>query len=145
MLHKKMILWIPLVALLLLTGCNTLSSAPQITKAAITPEVLRPGDTAIITMHIHDRSGIVNRVEGVVLESPPITFKLNDDGQDPDEKANDGIWSMQVHVPFQAPPGEFRLEFTAYGKDGTPISVRDRDGHIAPLQQLIPLRIEYTQ
>lgn len=145
MLHKKMILWLPVAALLLLSGCNTLSSAPQITKAAITPEVLRPGDTAVITMHLHDRSSVVHRVEGVVLEDERIVFKLRDDGQTPDEKANDGIWSMQVDVPFQAAPGEFRLEFTAYGKDGNPISVRDRDGHIAPLRQLIPLRIEYTE
>lgn len=145
MFNKKVFLWIPVAALLLLTGCNTLSSAPQITKAAITPEVLRPGDTAVITMHIQDRSGVVTRVEGVVLEDARIAFKLRDDGKEPDEKANDGVWSMQVDVPFQAPPGEFRLEFTAYGRDGTPISVRSRDGHIAPLQQLIPLRIEYTQ
>lgn len=145
MFSKKMMLWIPVAALLLLTGCNTLSSAPQITKAAITPEVLRPGDTAVITMQIHDRSRVVKRVEGIVLEDARITFKLRDDGAEPDEKANDGIWSMQVDVPFQAPPGEFRLEFTAYGQDGTPIPVRDRDGHISPLQQVIPLRIEYQQ
>jgi len=79
-----------------------------------------------------------------VLEDPRATFKLRDDGEAPDEKAGDNVWSMQVDVPFQAPPGEFRLEFTAYDKEGTAITVRNKDNRVTPLQEFLLVRIEYT-
>ena len=97
---------------LLLTGCNTLSGQPSITRAGINPELLEPGTSAVITLAIKDKQEIVKRIEGIVLEDPRITFPLRDDGQPPDEKADDNVWSMQVDVPFQAPPGAFSLEFT---------------------------------
>ncbi|HDP34381.1 MAG TPA: hypothetical protein ENN29_04640 [Candidatus Hydrogenedentes bacterium] len=132
-----------LPALLVLSGCNTLSGQPQITRAAINPEVLEPGASAVITLSVKDRQNVVERIEGVVLEDPRITFRLRDDGQPPDEKAGDDEWSMQVDVPFQAPPGQFRLEFTAYGPDGLPVSIRDREGRVTPLQQTIPIIIQF--
>lgn len=126
------------------TGCNTLSKQPRITEAAIQPQTLKPGDTAVITLTVKDKNEIIVRIEGVVLEDPRLTFKLRDDGGSPDEKADDNVWSMQVDVPFQAPPGEFRLEFTAYDKTGTPISVRDKNKRVMPLQQVLPLQIVYS-
>lgn len=129
----------------LLGGCNTLSKQPSITRAGIDPSDLRPGGSAVITMHIRDRHDLVHRVEGVVLEDPRITFRLRDDGQEPDAEADDGIWSMQVDVPFQAPPGQFVLEFIAYGPDGLPVSVRDERGAVVPLRQAIPIVIQHPQ
>ena len=130
-------------ALLLLNGCNTLSGQPQITRAAIDPEILEPGASAVITLAIKDKQGVVERIEGVVLEDPRITFRLRDDGETPDEKAKDNVWSMQVDVPFQAPPGQFRLEFTAYGSDGMPVSIRDDEGKVVVLQQTVPINIQF--
>ncbi|NLV46073.1 MAG: hypothetical protein GXY07_16415 [Candidatus Hydrogenedentes bacterium] len=131
------------VVLIAVSGCNTFSKQPQITRAAIDPPVLKPGDSAVITLAVKDRHKIVERIEGVVLEDPRLTFKLRDDGQDPDEKADDKVWSMRVDVPFQAPPGEFRLEFTAFDEVGTPISVRDEHKRVVPLQQVLLIKIEY--
>ena len=133
------------VALVAVSGCNTLSKQPQITKAAIEPQSLKPGDSAVITLAVKDKNQIVDRIEGVVLEDPRLTFKLRDDGEAPDEKAGDGVWSMRVDVPFQAPPGEFRLEFTAFDRTGTPISVRDKSKRVMPLQQVLPLQIVYAE
>ncbi len=126
-----------------LTGCNTLSGEPEITRATIDPEVLEPGSSAVITLTVKDRHSAIERIEGIVLEDPRISFRLRDDGEPPDEKADDGVWSMQVDVPFQAPPGQFRLEFTAFGPDGLPVSVRDEQGRVIPLQATVPIIIQY--
>ena len=132
-----------LLATLVLTGCNTLSGQPQITRAAIDPQVLEPGSTAVITLAVKDKQEVVQRIEGVVLDDPRITFRLRDDGQPPDEKAKDSVWSMQVDVPFQAPPGQFSLEFTAYGPDGMPVSIRDKAGEVVVLKQTVPINIQF--
>lgn len=116
------------LAVAVLSGCNTLAGQPQISHASIEPDILEPGASAVIALEIKDRHRSVQRIEGVVLEDPRIAFLLRDDGIAPDEEAGDGVWSMQVDVPFQAPPGEFTLEFTAYGPDGLPVSVRDDQG-----------------
>ena len=125
------------------TGCNTLAKQPQITRASIEPSLLSPGESAVITLTVKDRHKIVHRIEGIVLEDPRLTFRLCDDGQTPDEKAGDNVWSMRVDVPFQAPPGEFRLEFTAFDDHGAPISIRDEHSRVIPLQQVLQIKIEY--
>lgn len=124
-----------------LAGCNTLAGQPQLRRAEIVPSDLNPGGSAVVTVDIRDRQGVVARVEGVVVEDPRITFRLMDDGREPDAKAGDGIWSMTVDVPFQAPPGAYILEMTAYSSDGMPLTVRDKKGTVAPLQAVMPLRI----
>ncbi len=127
--------------LLFLAGCNTLAGQPGLRGAAITPDTLKPGDAAVVTMTIRDRQGIIERVQGVVVEDPRITFRLMDDGLDPDAKAGDGVWSMAVDVPFQAPPGEYFLEMTAYTDNGEPVTIREKGGTLKPLQAVVPLRI----
>ncbi|MBW7863444.1 MAG: hypothetical protein GX580_02605 [Candidatus Hydrogenedens sp.] len=127
--------------LVALAGCNTLTGQPQLRRAEIVPAELKPGGSAVITVDIRDRQGVVARVEGVVVEDPRITFRLMDDGNEPDAKAGDGVWSMAVDVPFQAPPGAYILEMTAYSSDGMPLTVRDKQGTVSPLQAVMPLRI----
>jgi len=129
------------VLLAAVSGCNTLGRQPQLEKAMITPADLKPGDTAVISVEVDDRDGIVRRVEGVVLEDPTIKLKLSDDGKPPDEEAGDNIWSLQVDVPFQAAPGDFTLELTAYRSDGTPVPVRTQESGTVPLRATIPVAI----
>ena len=126
-------------------GCNTMAGTPEFQQAAIAPPQLTPGDTAVITLEVKDRHRVIERIEGVVKEDPRITFRMRDDGVAPDEKAGDNIWSLQVDVPFQAPPGEFVLEFTAYTADGVPVPVRDTQGEVVPLTQELPVVIRYEQ
>ncbi len=143
---KRMVTWAALAACLaVMAGCNTLSGQPEIRKAVITPSELKPGDSAVITVDLKDRNKVVHRVEGVVVEDPRITFKLNDSGVAPDEKAGDGVWSMAVDVPFQSPPGQYVLEITALDVNGKPVSVRDRNRIVNPLQAAVPIRILKTQ
>jgi hypothetical protein len=129
-----------LLVLGLLAGCNTLGRRPSLYDAAMKPAELKPGETAVVTVHVADKHEIVSRVEGVVREDPRIKLKLRDDGQSPDQKAGDKIWSLQVDVPFQAPPGTFNLDLTAYRSDGTPVPVRQK-GKVVPLVVTVPITI----
>jgi len=132
------------VALVLaaVAGCNTLGRQPRLDEPIINPTELKPGDTAVISVTVKDKHGIVRRVEGVVIEDARIKFKLRDDGVAPDVAAGDNIWTLQVDVPFQAPPGEFLLELTAYRSDGTPVPVRSEEGTTVPLTTSIPVVIQ---
>lgn len=125
-----------------LTGCNTLPRQPHVQEAMISPEILNPGDSATITVRIKDRYDIVDSVTGVVVEDPRLKFRLRDDGEPPDVKAGDDIWSLLADVPFLAPPGDFTLQFTALKESGAVVMVRTESG-VEPLQAIIPVQIEY--
>ncbi len=130
---------------LLAVGCQTISGQPDLRRAEISPATLRPGDSAIITVEVDDRHDVIDRIEGFVQGYPQIVLRLRDDGVEPDEVANDGIWTMRVDVPyeFEGPPGSFVLEFAAYRADGLPVELRDSDGEVTPLTKTIPLEISY--
>jgi hypothetical protein len=138
---KQVLYTIALVcALVSIVGCNTASRQPQFQRAVITPDQLKPGETAKIEVQVKDRYDIVRRVEGIVKEDPTIRLKLRDDGQEPDEKAEDDLWVLQVDVPFQATPGDFLLQLTAYRADGTVVPVKTKEGTV-PLSTSVPLKI----
>lgn len=128
-----------------LSGCQTISLVPSFRNVAIDPAQLRPGDLAVISVEVQDKNDIVSRVQGVLKEVPEVTFALRDDGVDPDARANDGIWSMRVNVPFDAPPGQFTLEFTAYRSDGQVVTVRNESGNVVPLSATYPFTVQYAQ
>ena len=133
------------VGLLLLgVGCSTLPDAPEIVGGGIVPSNLQPGDTAIITVEMQDKFEIVRRVEGVVKEDPSIVFELKDDGIPPDAAADDNVWTLQVDVPFNAPPGSFELTLRALNSDGEQVIIRDEAGEAAPLGVTYNLDIRYA-
>jgi hypothetical protein len=127
-----------------LAGCNTFGRQPKMQDAAIAPAQLKPGDTAVVTVRTADKHDIIKRVEGVVREDQRLKLKLHDDGAAPDTAANDKIWSLQVDVPFQALPGSFNLDLTAYRSDGTPVPVKHK-GKTAPLTSTVPVTINPAQ
>jgi hypothetical protein len=125
----------------LLSGCLTLGRQPQLAEPSIEPDVLRPGDSAVITVQVHDRYDIVERVSARVREDDRIVIPLADDGLYPDEEAGDGIWSVTVDVPFYAPSGGYTLVIGAYDDTGELVLVRNESG-TEPLIQTVALRIE---
>lgn len=129
----------------LLAGCNSLGGVPRFTATAIEPARLHPGDTALITIDVKDKNDIIHSIEGVVEEEPDISLALQDDGQEGDEKAGDGTWSLAVLVPAEAPAGSFNLTFTAYRSDGVAVPIRGKDGEITALTAEMPLEIQYKQ
>ena len=72
------------------------------------PDTLQLGDSAVITVKVSDRHGVVDRVEGYVVEDPRLKFNFKDDGVAPDEKAGDGVWTFQGRC---AVPGSLRRIF----------------------------------
>ncbi len=143
---KRLAVCVAVVCVLaVLYGCNTFPNRPQVESAGIIPPELKPGDTAIIQATIQDRFEVVHRVEGVVKEDPTITFKLKDDGVAPDKEAGDGTWTLQVDVPFNAPPGDFELTLMAYNSDGDPVLIPDEDGEAIPLSATFGLVIRFPE
>lgn len=132
-----------LVALAVLSGCNTMGRQPKLENASIEPSTLKPGDTAVITVKVIDKHRIVQRVVATIAEDQRSKFKLQDEGMPPDEKAGDGIWSHAVKVPFMAPPGNFTLELTAYDSKGDAISVKKGRKDVGPLTASVTWVIEY--
>lgn len=128
-----------------LAGCATSSRQPSMKAARIQPDHLQPGDTAIITVEVADRFDVVQRVEGLVMEDRTITFKLRDDGITPDKEAGDDTWTIQVDVPFNAPPGDFEFEVVGYNSEGEVIVVHDENDEAAPLSISFVLVIEFPE
>lgn len=129
----------------LLSACTTLPKRPELLGAEIVPNVLKPGDSAVVRATFQDRFSIIDRVEGQIPEDPAIVFKLRDDGVEPDELASDDVWSLTVDVPFNAPPGDFTLEITAYNSEGEPILVQNSYREVEPLKTTVTLTIEHAE
>lgn len=134
---------IVVILLGLTTGCVTQARQPKLSEAMIAPDHLKPGDTALITVRLDDRYGIVDCVQGSVNEDTQLVFELHDDGEKGDVKAGDGIWSLWVDVPFLAPKGEFQFELTAYDSKGRPIAVRDLERGTVPLTATFTAIVDY--
>ena len=121
-----------LVAVSLL-GCPPGQRQPELRDARITPNELKPGDSALITVEVVDRFDIVDRVTLVVNEAEGMSLDLHDDGLEGDVRADDGIWSFWVEVPLTAPPGSYDFTMTAYIDKGNVVLVRDKQGNSVPL------------
>jgi hypothetical protein len=130
------------VVLVAVAGCNTTGRQPQFTKAAIAPNELKPGDTAVITVDLKDRHDIVASLEGVVREDPTIKLKLRPAESARKSGLKPNEWTLQVDVPFQAPPGNFTLDISAYRADGSPVVVKGAEGKALPLMVTVPVVIK---
>jgi len=138
----------PTLALGILTlaaGCNSLGGVPEFKASAIAPQALHPGDTALITINVKDKNGIIDSISGAVKEEPGIKLTLRDDGQEGDVKAGDGTWSLAVLVPMESQPGAYHLTFTAYRSDGVAVPIRSEAGEITALSVEFPMVISYKQ
>jgi len=133
------------IAVAALSGCYTFGQAPRMGQVQVTPGVLSPGSTGLITVAISDSYDIVDRVKGMVQVEPPIPIPLYDDGTHGDVEAGDGLWSFSVPVPIDAPVGEYEIVFTAYTDDGLPVEVRTKEREVVALQAGLPFVIAYPK
>lgn len=164
-MKRLVVMSVIVVGVAALAGCNTVGRQPQLKDATISPlglqpgtaaredmepgtkvpSALKPGDSGVITAKVVDKHGIIAQVRGVVDEDPRMKFQLMDNGVAPDAAASDGIWSLQVDVPFMAPPGDFTLRLAAYKSNGEAIRVKPKGGEIQPLEILCPFTIQYPE
>ena len=118
-----------LVGLLLggLCGCAT-TAKPALTEARIVPPKVSAGEEIVICVRVIDPQGVVAAVITTVREFPDISFDLNDEGQEGDKVASDGVWSYTFELPWEAPPGEYNWDFEAYDADGNLMKVTGKGG-----------------
>lgn len=140
----KVYLWALVLVMIVFVSisCRTIAGQPQILRTNVSPKEIKPGDKVVIEAVVKDRHHVVRRVECSVKEDPRLRLQLNDDGAEPDKKANDGIWTLLVMVPEDAPKGKFTLEITAYRKDGLPVSVRTKGGEVKVLKDSLLVEIK---
>lgn len=130
--------------LVLTSGCASLNKQPTMRNAVVQPSVLKPGESATITVKVDDRHKIVNRVVAIAKDYPQMKLPLRDDGQVYDVEAGDGVWTAGIDVDFMAPPGEFELVIAAFRSDGEPIVVNTKDKGDAPLAVSAKVTVEYA-
>jgi len=127
------------------SACNTLPQNTVVIGAHITPSELGPGDSATMSVELQDPLSRVRQVQGIIKQDPSLIFNFKDDGISPDRVAGDGIWTIQVDVPFNAPPGDFEFEIIAYDSDGEVVVIHDENNEAAPLSMSFGLVIEYPK
>jgi hypothetical protein len=110
-----------LMALALMLGCA--GQRLMMMDAMMDPVKVSPGDVATVRVKVVDTKGVVAFVTATVREAPDIALDLNDNGEEGDEVAGDGIWSMEVDVPWDAPAGKYNWDFEAFDADRVPVYI----------------------
>jgi len=103
-------------------GCATRLSLKQVMVDP--PQITRGSKAKIIVVFKGPKSKVAS-VQATVRENPEITYNLNDNGTNGDEKANDNIWTAQTTVPYDAPAGMYHLDIRAIDKDNNEIVSRE--------------------
>lgn len=103
-----------LILLVLVLGCAGQLAIKQIT---VEPKEVAPGDNAKIFVILKGAKDKVAKIVAVVREAPDMSFSLNNEGKNGDEKAGDQIWTTEVVVPWQANAGIYHLDFSIYDKE----------------------------
>ncbi len=117
---KRLLIFAVPVCVLLLSSCT---SELIVQQTSVSPAELKVGEQGLITVSLKGPKDGVQKVIATVREESSFTFPLNDSGTDGDVKAGDNIWSYQIAVPYEAPPGTYNVEISVYDKDGNELVV----------------------
>jgi hypothetical protein len=107
------------------------------------PAKLAPGDEGLICVRVMDTEGVVAAITATVREYPTMVLDLNDNGEDGDAIAGDGIWSFAVEVPDAALAGVYNWDFAAFDASGNPVKVTTEEGGEEPLDAETAVEIVY--
>jgi len=120
-----------LILLFVITSCAGIRLTMQ--DAGFRPEVVSPGDDALILVKIEDSRGVVAKVKATLRQDREYNTDLNDRGKNGDEAAGDGLWSSSFHVPWDAPADVYDWDFEAFTDNGDPVRIATEDGGKIPL------------
>ena len=56
-----------------------------------------------------------------------------------------GVWTIRVDVPFNAPPGDFQFDVKTYDESGEEVLVLDAEGNTVPLSAMFGLVISFPE
>ena len=115
-----------LMVLVVSAGCAQQQLA--MIDAGSDPAEFSPGDETIVSVRVIDTQCVVAAVTATVREYSAISLDLNDNGEEPDKVAGDGVWSFAFDVPGEAGPGQYNWDFEAFDADGDPVMVTTADG-----------------
>jgi hypothetical protein len=130
-----------LMVLMVISGCA--QQRLEMMDAKVDPAEPSPGDETIISVGVIDTQSVVAAVTATVREYPDISLDLNDSGQDGDEVASDGAWSIAFDVPNEADAGEYHWDFEAFDSYGNPVRVTTEQGGEEPLSAEASVEVVY--
>ncbi len=113
-------------------GCATGARQPTFTEAQVQPAEVHIGETATLSVRLHDPE---HRVERVAWRVPGAGQE--DLGDEVYLERQDGgatsVWSRDLEFDFTAAEGEYEVEIVAYDANGEVVVTRGADGFDAPL------------
>ncbi|MHC5061315.1 MAG: choice-of-anchor X domain-containing protein [Planctomycetota bacterium] len=109
-----------LLVLSLSAGCT---QQLAMTDARSEPAELSPGDEAIVSVKVIDAPGVVAAVTATVRQERSVVLDLNDNGDEGDKAAGDGVWSSVFTVPGSAGAGDYNWDFEAFDENNDPVEV----------------------
>ncbi|MHC4256078.1 MAG: choice-of-anchor X domain-containing protein [Planctomycetota bacterium] len=124
--------------LVVISGCA--GQRLEMVDPKTNPAELASGDKTIISVKVTDSKGVVKAVTATVREYTAISLDLNDSGQDGDEVAGDGIWSIAFEVPYGG-SGKYNWDFEAFDANGDPVKVATKEGGEEPLTAEAPILV----
>ena len=89
---------------------------------------VKPGEKAVLSVNVIDTDSKIAKILMVVRKYPEYTYVLNDNGENGDVRAKDGIWSIEIQVPYDATPGKYNLDCELYDGDGNSIITKSETG-----------------
>jgi len=106
---------------------------PPLSDAKITPAALKPGQTGVITVMVHDPQRVIDTVGVSATALGAGGFDLYDDGTHGDVGANDGQWTGSLAIPGDAGPGDYTIAIAAYDVNGNRVTTDAEDGTPKPV------------
>ena len=115
----------------------------ETTKAqiSIAPVIsIKAGEKGIISLKVIDAENKIAKISITPREHTEYAFELNDNGETGDGYADDGVWSMEIEVPYDAPADIYYLDCEFYGSDGSPVMTKSKTGESTKLTYTILLK-----
>lgn len=128
-----------LILLLIVAGCAGTQLTMQ--NAGFRPEVVSPGDEILIVVNIEDSEGVVVKVVAKLKQDRSYYALLNDNGENGDEVAGDGLWSSHFEVPWNAPAAVYEWIFEAYTATDA-VKIVTEDGSEKPLTDAASVEVK---
>lgn len=98
---------------------------------------IKAGEKGNLSVNVIGTESKIARISMVVREYPEYTYELNDNGENGDVRAKDGIWSVEVNVPSDA-YGKYNLDCVLYNINDIPMITKYETGKkIKPILTIV--------
>jgi hypothetical protein len=124
------------------SGTPVLEDPPLgLERPEVFPTKGAPGAPFIVTVNVRDKYDEVDTLS-VRLAGTSLTTDLYDDGTHGDKTPADGVWTATLTPLDVTPSGTYKVEITAYDKNGKTLTTLKPDGTVVKLVANTELIIE---